>query len=301
MKFSVYQISRKGGRELNEDRLGYTYTRGAVLLVLADGMGGHPQGEKAAEIAVQVFTQRFVAQALPRLDDVAAFLEHTLYAANQAIVDYALQQAMDDNPRTTLVAAVLQDGQLHAIHSGDSRLYWTRGGHMLKRTRDHSYQENAELFKHTPPNVNRSVLFTCLGSPTRPIFDTLGPEPLREGDRVLLCSDGLWAVMSDDDLAAGLHGLALRDAVTSLAEQALQKGGKRGDNVSILALEWETSDDFEPTQVIRTEALGAEPYASSFHNVAPGDLADDFDDEAIERSIAEINDAIRRTAARKPR
>jgi serine/threonine protein phosphatase PrpC len=299
MKFSVYQISRKGGRELNEDRLGYTYTREAVLLVLADGMGGHPQGEKAAEIAVQVFAQRFVALAKPRLEDVPGFLEETLYIANQAIVDYALEQALDDNPRTTLVAAVLQDGQLYAVHSGDSRLYWTRSGHLVRRTRDHSYQENAELLKHAPPHVNRSVLFTCLGSPSRPLFDALGPQVLQGGDRLLLCSDGLWSVMSDEDVAAGLHGVSLRDAVTLLAEQALRKGGKRGDNVSILALEWETIDDFESTQVITTDTLGDAPYASSFQNVDPSDLIEDFDEDAIERSIAEINEAIRRTAVRK--
>lgn len=301
MKFAVYQVSRKGGRAINEDRVGYTYTREAVLLVLADGMGGHPEGEKAADIAVQFFVQRFKTQAQPRLLDPAHFLEDAVLSASQAIVDYAKSQHMDDNPRTTLVAAVVQDGMLTVLHSGDSRLYWVRQGHLLQRTRDHTYHDKPDLFKNLPVDVHRSVLFTCLGSDTQPLYDVLGPTPLNQGDRLLLCSDGLWSVMHDNDVAAGLHGLPLQDAVTQLADEAVTQGGRHGDNVSLLGLEWETADNFESTQVILPQSLLgehsrlAEPGAGE----PVADLAD-FDDEAIERSIAEINEAIRRTAVRKP-
>ncbi len=300
MKFSVYQISRKGGRATNEDRLGYTYTREAVLLVLADGMGGHPEGEKAAELAVKVFTDAFVAQARPTLADVPRFLTQTLLEANQAIVDYALARQMDDNPRTTLVAAVLQDDQLCAVHAGDSRLYWVRRGRLLQRTKDHSYQEQAALFRSGSVNVNRSVLFTCLGSASAPIYDVLEPAPLEDGDRILLCSDGLWSVMPDADVAGGLHGMPLQDAVTHLANQAVQQGGRHGDNVSVLALEWASESDFTSTLVIQGDAMvGNERFASTFQTVVDDELLADFDEAAIERSIAEINEAIRRTAARK--
>ncbi len=302
MKFAVYQVSRKGGRPINEDRLGYTYTREAVLLVLADGMGGHPEGEKAAEIAVQAFIHAFRAQAQPTLPDPQAFLEATVLAASQSIVDYARSQQMEDNPRTTLVAAVLQEGNVTALHSGDSRLYWARQGRLVQRTRDHTYHDKPELFRHLTTEVNRSVLFTCLGSDNPPLYDVLGPLPLHQGDRLLLCSDGLWSVMQDDDVAAGLHGIPLQDAVSQLADEALRKGGRHGDNVSLLGLEWETEDNFESTQVILPQALMGEAFVS-----APNDSADataddlaEFDDDAIERSIAEINEAIRRTALRKP-
>lgn len=300
MKFSVYQVSRKGGRPLNEDRLGYTYTRAAVLLVLADGMGGHPEGEKAAEIAVQVFTQRFRAQARPALPDPRAFLEGAVLAASEAIVAYAREHSMPDNPRTTAVAAVLQNGQITALHSGDSRLYWVRQGQLRARTRDHTYHDKPELFRNLPPGINRSVLFTCLGSESAPLFDVLGPEPLGDGDRLLLCSDGLWSVVDDAGVAAGLHGLPLKEAVSQLADEAVRKGGRHGDNVSLLALEWEAEADFAATEVILPDALETEA-VSTFGDVEPADpgaLAD-FDDEAIERTIAEINEAIRRTALRK--
>ena len=302
MKFSVYQVSRKGGRQINEDRLGYTYTREAVLLVLADGMGGHPEGEKAADMAVQAFTRRFTESARPRLDDPKAWLEQTVQAASQAIVDYARDQGMEDNPRTTLVAAVLQDGQITALHSGDSRLYWVRQGHLVQRTRDHTYHDKPELFRNLPPGISRSVLFTCLGSDAAPLYDILGPVPLHHGDRLLLCSDGLWSVVADEEVAAGLHGQPLKDAVSQLAGEAVEKGGRHGDNVSLLGLEWDSDDDYATTQLILPESLAADGFVSSAGAPvaeAPPDGIE-FDEAAIERTIAEINDAIRRTAARKP-
>ena len=70
MKFSVFQISRRGGREKNEDRMGYCYTRESGLFVLADGMGGHPEGEVAAQIALQTISALFQRQAKPQLKDV---------------------------------------------------------------------------------------------------------------------------------------------------------------------------------------------------------------------------------------
>lgn len=299
MKFSVYQVSRRGGRQNNEDRLGYTFTREAVLLVLADGMGGHPEGEKAAELAVDVFVQQFVQHAQPALADPVAFLQDTVMLASQTIVDYARAQAMKDNPRTTLVAAVCQNHQLTALHSGDSRLYWVRGGRLIERTRDHSYHDKPELFPHANTAVNRSVLFTCLGSDTDPLFDITGPHALTEGDRILLCSDGLWSVVGDDEVAAGLHGLPLQDAIGQLAEEAVLKGGRHGDNVSLIALEWEGAGEFPSTQVI-TPAAWAKDAAPVDADVPAASL-DAFDDEAIERSIAEIREAIERTAARHNR
>jgi PPM family protein phosphatase len=304
MKFTVYQTSRRGGREINEDRLGYSYTREAVLLVLADGMGGHPEGEKAAELAVEVFNQRFLAAAKPELEDVQRFLTDSLHAANRRILDYAVERQMTDNPRTTLVAAVLQSGRLSTIHCGDSRFYWVRGGRVLSRTRDHSYSEKSELFAkgQLPPQaISRNVLFTCLGSPAVPLFDVSQPAPLHQGDRVLLCSDGLWGVLADETIGAGLSDGPIKDAVLRLTGWALDRGGKHGDNVSLLALDWETPDEFEPTHVISTDAVGEDGFSSSLHQATDAALSDldDFDDAAIERSIAEINQAIQKTAVRQ--
>ncbi len=298
MKFSVFQISRRGGREKNEDRMGYCYTRESGLFVLADGMGGHPEGEVAAQIALQTVSALFQRQAKPKLQDVQEFLSGALLAAHHQILRYATEKGMIDTPRTTLVAAVLQGGAASWVHCGDSRLYMVRDGELLTRTRDHSYLE----LRNAPPpgmdRVNRNVLFTCLGSPTKPIFDITGPVSLEQGDRLLLCSDGLWGTLSDG-ITKQLARQPVSHAVPELVEEALRKAGDSSDNVTVVALE---SGDARCIRVHpgRVHRQHQRRCVCLHHPGLPLDgLADDLDDAAIERSIAEINEAIRRSAARR--
>ena len=99
--FSNVQVSRRGGREKNEDRMGYCYTRESALLALADGMGGHPDGEVAAQIALQTISAMFQRQAKPKLPDAREFLSEALLAAHHQILRYASDKGMPDSPRTT--------------------------------------------------------------------------------------------------------------------------------------------------------------------------------------------------------
>ena len=299
MKFSVFQLSRRGGREKNEDRMGYCYTREAGLFVLADGMGGHPDGEVAAQIALQTLSSLFQRDAKPQLATPQTFLASSLMAAHHRIIRYASERGMLDTPRTTLVAGLVQSGELHWLHCGDSRLYVVRGGQLLSRTRDHSYSEAQSNAGAPAENVNRNVLFTCLGSTVRPMFDVAGPLRLAEGDKVLLCSDGLWSSLADDDIARTLAAAPVAEAVPALVERALQIGGEHSDNVTALAVEWETPAEsgFHHSGFTETEMMGDEVFASTIQ-AAGADLLDEMDEQAIERSIAEINEAIQRTKAR---
>ena len=99
MKFSVFQISRKGGREKNEDRMGYCYTRESGLFLLADGMGGHPEGEVAAQLALQTISALYQKEARPVVKDVTEFLSVALMAAHHQIIRYASEKGMLDTPR----------------------------------------------------------------------------------------------------------------------------------------------------------------------------------------------------------
>ncbi|WCM87250.1 PP2C family protein-serine/threonine phosphatase [Acidovorax sp. NCPPB 3576] len=299
MKFSVFQVSRRGGRETNEDRMGYCYTRESSLFVLADGMGGHPEGEVAAQLALQTVSAAFQRHAKPTLEDVHGFLADALLAAHHQILRYAADRGMLDTPRTTLVVAVVQEGSASWIHCGDSRLYMVRGGELFTRTRDHSYLELRNMPLQGIERVNRNVLFTCLGSPTKPIYDITGPVALEQGDRILLCSDGLWGTLDDETIARQLSRLPVSQSVPDMVEDALRKAGDTSDNVTVVALEWETPDAFESTQGISTDSISDDGFSSTIQ-AGPLDMVDDdLDDEAIERSIAEINEAIRRSAARK--
>ena len=303
MKFSVFQISRKGGREKNEDRMGYCYTRESGLFVLADGMGGHPEGEVASQIALQTLAAMFQRDCKPTLADPLRFLQEATIAGHHQLLRYATQKALIDTPRTTVVAVLLQGNAAYWAHCGDSRLYLVRGGKLVARTRDHSYSELQQTMSQVVPmndRFNRNVLFTCLGSPGKPVVDTVGPLLMQAGDRLLLCSDGLWGTVDDAIITEQLSSHPLSEAVPELVEQALRNGGVKSDNVSVLAVEWESAEDTDNGAGVSTQQLGEEVFASTIQaSVLGSDAPDELDDAEIERSIREINEAIRRSSQKK--
>jgi serine/threonine protein phosphatase PrpC len=129
MKFSVFQISRKGGREKNEDRMGYCYTRELGLFVLADGMGGHPEGEVAAQLALQTISALYQKEARPIVRDVTEFLSTSLaWQRTTRSSGMRARRACSTMPRMTLVAAIVQGSSAIWVHCGDSRSYIVRQG-----------------------------------------------------------------------------------------------------------------------------------------------------------------------------
>ena len=303
MRFSVYQVSRKGGREKNEDRMGYCYTRSAGLFALADGMGGHPEGEVASQLSLQTMAALFQRDAKPALRDPVRFLNDAILAGHHQLLRYATDKALLDTPRTTIVACLLQGNAAYWAHCGDSRLYLVRGDKLIARTRDHSYSELQDAMAHVMPpgqRYNRNVLFTCLGSPGKPVVDTAGPLLLQRGDKVMLCSDGLWGSISDAEITGQLSQRPISDVVPELCEQALRKAGARSDNVTVLAVEWEASEESDPKLEVSTQSLGEEVFASTIQATVSGDgQLDELDDAEIERSIREINEAIRKSSGNK--
>ena len=216
----------------------------------------------------------------------------------------ATSRALVDTPRTTIVACVMQGSAAYWAHCGDSRLYLQRGDKLIARTRDHSYSELQETMAQLVPpqeRMNRNVLFTCLGSPGKPMIDTTGPLLLHPGDRVLLCSDGLWSALPDSVITSVLVGPSIADAVPELVEQALRQAGPRSDNVTALAVEWESAQDSTAVSAVSTRSLGDDVFASTIQASLQGELeeGDELDEAEIERSIREINEAIQRSSAKR--
>ena len=303
MRFAVYQVSRKGGREKNEDRVGYCYTRDSGLFALADGMGGHPEGEVASQLALQTLSAMFQQQAKSKLADPLRFLHDAIISGHHQLLRYATERALIDTPRTTLVACVLQGRAAYWAHCGDSRLYLVRGDKLIARTRDHSYSELQETLSQVVPlgeRFNRNVLFTCLGSPGKPVVDIAGPLMLQPGDRLLLCSDGLWGSVSDTTITEHLVKMPISDAVPELVELALRTAGAKSDNVTVLAVEWEASEDGESLAGVSTTGIGDDVFASTIQASMVGEgPPDELDDAEIERSIREINEAIQRSSQKR--
>ncbi|MCK0510256.1 PP2C family protein-serine/threonine phosphatase [Aromatoleum buckelii] len=300
MKFTIYQESRIGRRKSNQDRLAYCYSRDALLMVIADGMGGHRHGEIAAHLAVQSITEAFRREAAPTLGQPARFLSHVLMNAHTAIVDHAFDKDLDDTPRTTIVACVVQDGLAHWAHAGDSRLYLLRDGRVAARTRDHSRVQlmidqgllDDEAAAHHP---ERNRIYSCLGGTRTPQLELSVPTPLRDGDILALCTDGVWGPVRDQGVVDGLAGTNVMHAVPKLLDRAEQLAGPGCDNLSMVAMCWHDEsgsahDDMESTQTLALDRVTTQ--LNVFGRARVPAAAGDISDDEIEKAIAEINQAI---------
>jgi serine/threonine protein phosphatase PrpC len=304
MRFSVYQESHIGGRKNNQDRMGYSFTRDALLLVLADGMGGHLQGEMAATIALQTVGTLFQQNANPYIKKPEKFLEDSFFAAHREIHRYRAINNLPETPRTTIVACLVQHNNAFWAHCGDSRLYWMRKGQILSRTRDHSRIETLIAQGKVDPSERdthpeRNKLFNCLGAPNMPIVELSRRASLQGGDVILLCSDGLWSVLPDHVLAQSLATNTVVRAVPELLATATGIAGKTGDNATAVAMMWEGSNvlSASPT-TITTHTLPLGSVTTTIHAPRHADLeqADVFNDSEIEKAIEEIRGAIEKTS-----
>lgn len=247
MKFAVYQDSRQGGRRSNQDRMGHCYTRDALLLVLADGMGGHLNGEIAAQIAVRHLSETFQREAAPRLDDPFLFLQLGFERAHGAILDYARARSLPEAPRTTCVACVVQDHVAHWAHAGDSRLYHVRDGRIQAQTRDHSrvqmlVDQGRIREEAVAVHPDRNKIWNCLGGMNPPRVELSRKTPLHAGDILLLCSDGLWGPLTPRIISAALSGEAIMKSVPALLSEAEARAGRGSDNLSAVAVSWGDDD-----------------------------------------------------------
>ena len=297
MRFSIYQDSQVGGRFSNQDRMGYSFTREAVLLMLADGMGGHSHGEIAAVLALQAMGELFKKAAQPSIAEPEAFLEELVFTAHLALHRYRAEHRLADTPRTTIVVCLIQQGQAQWIHCGDSRLYWLRGGRILARTIDHSHVERLISIGRLPPyesarHPDRNKLYNCLGAPTLPGIDRSGAVPLRAGDQLLLCSDGLWNSIPEHQLAYRLSVSPLEQAVPEMVSSAVITGGKTGDNVTVLAFTWLDSGDsgaHASDSALLTDGMPHDRVITSIQSSPPGATG-----SGSEGALAEIERALAR-------
>src|SRR6185436_10743868 len=191
MKFSIFQDSRIGARAYNQDRLGHWYTRDSLLLVLADGMGGHLMGEVAAQIAVDTLAADFQKEAQTRIPDPALFLHRAVGRIHAAIYEYTKKFQLPDSPRTTLVASIIQGGYAWWTHVGDSRLYLIRRGRVLARTLDHTrVQQLVDQGRIREESVashpERNMLLQCLGGGHTPSVEPTISARLAKDDILLL-------------------------------------------------------------------------------------------------------------------
>jgi PPM family protein phosphatase len=240
MPFSIETCTAQhiGDRDEQQDRVGlFTHptVKGALMAVLADGMGGHTGGALAAQQVIQSAKTNFENGSLGA-EAIQATLAAAIGDAHGGIQLTSLSSETD--PHSTACLLVLQRGRADWAHCGDSRIYHYRNGEKISRTYDHSHVMNlvkmgylTEEQAETHPQKN--LLISCLGDNDDPKIDFAETTPLLDGDCFLLCSDGLWAYFSDEELGKVLNEFPVRQAAEILINTARDRAKGHGDNCSL--------------------------------------------------------------------
>lgn len=300
MKFSIYQNSRQGPRPYNQDRLAYSYSKDSLLLVLADGMGGHRHGEVAAQLAVKTLTDAFQRLAKPLLNTPAKFLTDHIQQVHDMIENLTQTENLPESPRTTIVVAVIQRGYLYCAHVGDSRLYHFRDNHLLFRTEDHSivqslYKKGMITKEEMATHPYKNKIYNCVGGDVTPQIDLADRIELSAGDTVLLCTDGLWGCLADGEIKKILNQhLDVTESTKALMDAAESAADEHGDNLSAIGLQWGDkifTDDSVSTQLMPLDETTTIINPVTHQNSGESDPADLSDDD-IENTIAEIQAAL---------
>lgn len=243
MKLHFAQANRLGNREANQDRLSIFEAKTCVLLVVADGMGGHTGGEIAAQITVDTLGKHFQSTAKP-VRNPRAFLGLAIEAAHNNVVHARKENPANIDPRTTCIACLLQNKTAIWAHVGDSRLYLIRDNALIERTQDHSYVEDLhqkgqitedEMLTHPM----RNYLTECIGGDRgKPKITFSEYKDMKPNDILLLCSDGFWSQLDQNHLYSISDGTDLDARLDELAGTAEQRFYPQSDNISAIAVRW---------------------------------------------------------------
>jgi serine/threonine protein phosphatase PrpC len=242
MMYETGVVNHLGNRNSNQDRFDVVESDEGVLLVLADGMGGHAGGDVAAQALVDIARDRYLNGTRP-VTQPGRFLTEIILATHDALVSFAAEQNLGNIPGTTAVLCLIQRGHMDWAHVGDSRLYLFRDGLPVFRTTDHSYVE--QLYRQgmisrseQDSHPRRNHITQCIGAmPQAPEVELGKGKGLRVDDIVLLCSDGLWGALDDAQLGLMLQQEGSLDEVLErMAMRAEQISYPHSDNISVVAL-----------------------------------------------------------------
>ncbi len=232
-------------RAHNEDSFGLLSER--HLFLVADGMGGHNAGEVASQAAIEFLSTFLTGKKIRAMHGQAEELRHTLISSFRHANEHIMAMAKEDESRqgmgSTLIAALVDGWELHTCHVGDVRAYRIADGAISQLTTDHSYfaeYERKKLAGETglPPwPPARNIVTRVMGFPFQQ-----DPEyhhfPVAAGTRILLCTDGLWSMLSDAELLEIVTpGRAPEEACDLLVERANEAGGRDNITAIVVALE----------------------------------------------------------------
>lgn len=243
MDLEACLYTNAGGRAYNEDSADCRIDGSDGIFLLADGLGGHKGGEQASELIVEAILSAWDAEG-GALDaaDCRYWLEDRISEANQALL--SAQEERHNNMKSTVVALSLKEGRAAWAHVGDSRLYYISGGRLFCVTRDHSVTYKKYLAGEiTREQINfdedRSSLLRVVGDETRCIPESGEPDEgfVQPGDAFLLCSDGFWEYLFDEEILIDCLKAATPKAWAELMlVRALPRMLPGSDNLTLLTV-----------------------------------------------------------------
>lgn len=251
MDYSISQQSHQGGRDYNEDRTAIYERNGTILLVLADGLGGHAGGEVASQGLVDAMGDSFHKATEKQLDKADSFLTLSINYAHHTIHRRAVSQGYSvDSPKTTCVICLIHKGIATWAHSGDSRFYHIRKRNIITITEDHV---SKKLGKEKNAPINR-----CVGGLENPRPQVSDPHPMEDGDIFFLATDGAWAKFDPDDLSEYVDPQHPTLGLDSLLQSLENRNKAPSDNLSVVLLYWgikqldnASINDFEEPKTIQ--------------------------------------------------
>jgi serine/threonine protein phosphatase PrpC len=236
---STSQFSCVGERSGNQDAIGYHLEERNACFVVSDGVGGNAGGELASRIAVDTALNTFVDDPSLGADSI----QRCVKSANDAIL--AKQRELADQSRMSATFVSLfvdrDTNQACWAHVGDSRLYWFRRGALMQRTEDHSLSErsgDAAASQHSGERlVKTNLLYRALGARATAEATITAPQRLADGDAFLLCTDGLWQLISQQVMERSLQLADSAEEWLALLRRAAEaKADESQDNYSALAV-----------------------------------------------------------------
>lgn len=238
MKLNIYDaatFTSPGGQSANEDAVFLTQDNGRLVAIVADGLGRHGGGDIASSVAVEV-----LYRALPVTGHIeGSAISRCFAAANDAVLE---KQKSGVPMKSTAVMLILEEGYATFAHMGDSRGYAFRGGQIVRQTVDHSVSQMAVLRGDITPaqirfHKSRNKLLYVLGVGGGTLEELTLIDPPLNGDAFLLCSDGFWEYVNEDEMEVDLvRARSAEDWLSLMLARIQKRVSGDHDNLSAIAV-----------------------------------------------------------------
>ena len=250
-KYLSTRVSQRGDRKINQDRCEIFEHDGITVLALADGMGGHPKGEIAAQIFIDTAYQHLKKYTAENFEP-NVFIADVMRRAHKNILKFGIEKRPPIYPRSTAVIVIIVDGIMYWSHLGDSRTYLFRHGRAHMRTMDHTRAEAMRLSGKLADGdaqavaSGRSGVSKCLGGMKKPNeIEITPPLALQAGDIILLCTDGVWSQLKNQELEDIVldSSVQFEERISDLVDNAVKAAHPNSDNATVLALFWQANSN----------------------------------------------------------